>query len=83
MVQIIDEKKAESYFILQGLSTSTGIRERVLGGASWEAGRSRTDWGPGRSGTEDDKDDLNEIVTAEMRKTGNHGKSFCHKFRLP
>ena len=33
-------------------------------------------WGA-RSGTEDDRVDLNEIISAELIKTGNHGECFA------
>ena len=35
-------------------------------------------WGT-RSGTDDDRDDLNEIISAELNKTGNHGDSFGNR----
>ena len=39
---------------------------------------SNASWGSGaRSGDEDDKKDLSEIITAELIKTANHGNSFC------
>ena len=68
---MIDEIRAK--LILKASSSSTGARER--GSAEWfgEAG-----WGI-RGGKEDDKDDLTEIITAELIKTGNHGDSVGQK----
>ena len=65
---MIDEIRAK--LILKASSSSTGARDR--GSAKWfgEAG-----WGV-RGGREDE-DDLNEIIKAELIKTGNHGDSVC------
>ena len=68
-IENFDDNMTIDYFILQESSTTTGRRGKGSG------------WGV-RSGTEDDKEDLNEIITAELRKTGNHGDCFCCKFLL-
>ena len=60
---------------MQLSSASTAGRERCS--ADWSGGGG---WGF-RSGTEDDQEDLNETITAELRKSGNHGDSFCYKFK--
>ena len=68
-INVIAANKSESYFFkiyFQGTSAKSfgrGGRSAALVGSGWGV----------RSGTEDDKDDLKKIVTAELIKPENHG----------
>ena len=73
-VKLLDPPQAssDSGFTRAPPQPSTSKSRRGGSAESWDGGS----WGVQRTGTEKDRDDLNRIITKELRKTGNRGESF-------